>query len=365
MIGLSLRPIVGVAEGGESLPPAQVSFGQAGMPSRRRSRALFAAVPFALAAGLAGLETGRTWVDRYTHTEPPTVASIDIYRPLVDDTPVTVTFDAGGERIAWRTTADDVRSNVMLWRRMHLANWNGVPAPLREQALGNMLARYADIVMDPQAWDRMDEFDWDFVPQPIRTLAFRQMVAYWSGYYGVGAPYGLPPRHVADTLAAIVMSESWFDHRGVLVNQDGSRDIGLGGASDYARDRVRRLYDAGTLDVHLSDDAYFNPWVATRFVALWMTLLLDEAHGDLDVATRAYHRGIARAGDRLGAAYFEIVRSRLTRFIRNQHAPPAWEYLWHRGRALERQEWPWTTRRAFDPEPVEVVARREADRPLR
>jgi hypothetical protein len=174
--------------------------------------------------------------------------------------------------------------------------------------------------------------DWDRVPQPIRTIAYRQMVAYWAGYDDVGGRYDVPPRLVAETLAAIVMSESWFDHRGLFVNRHGSRDIGLAGASDFARARLRELHAGGIVDVALSDRDYLNPWAATRFVAIWMSLLLDEAAGDLDLAVRAYNRGIARANDARGTAYLETVRRRLTRFVRNEDAPPAWTYAARRAR---------------------------------
>jgi hypothetical protein len=204
-----------------------------------------------------------------------------------------------------------------------------------------MLVKYRAVLMSPSTWDAMNSADWDLVPQPIRTVAYRQMIAYWAGYYDVGAKYAIAPRRIANTLSAIVMSESWFDHRAVFVNNDGTRDIGLGGASDFARRRLRELHKVGSVDVALPDEAYFNPWMATRFVTIWMSLMLDEAAGDLRLAVQAYHRGIANAHDRLGSQYLQTVQERLTRFIRNRDAPPAWDYLWGKAREIEEQDWPW------------------------
>lgn len=298
-------------------------------------------LPVAFLVLLLSVPVAIVWIRVATFTALPEVRPVDSYHLYVDDMMIPITIRGG--TAPWDATATELRRDPRLWRRMDVTDWNGVDARIRADAFDAMLDRYRHVLTTPAVWDRMNQDDWDRVPQPIRTLAYREMIAYWAGFYHLGGDT-LDPVVVRETLAAIVMQESWFDHRAVSVSRNGNRDLGLAQASDYARARMRQLAAEGRVDVVLADADYFDPWKATRFLALWMRELLAESSGDLDVAVRAYHRGTGGAHDGRGTAYFDLVRQRLSRFIRNHDAPAAWSEIWHRGRLIERDAWPWLHR---------------------
>lgn len=271
----------------------------------------------------------------------PEVESRSVYHQIVDDRPVPITVTAGWERVAHVATHDELLSDATLWRRMHVADWDAVPDPLRAAGLDAMLARFKPLLTTPSVWDRMTPHDWDLVPHPVRALAFRHMLQYWTSYYHVGDRYGLSRSLVADTAAAIVMSESWFEHRAENVNQWGNRDVGLAQASGFARRKLHELHAAGRSDAVFEDDEFYNPWVATRFVAIWLSYLLNELDGDLETAIRAYHRGDVRARKGEGGEYLEGVLRRRHVYIRNHSQSPAWRHLMNRDREITREAWPW------------------------
>jgi hypothetical protein len=287
----------------------------------------------AVAIVAAGAAAGHRWL-RVTTFESIPLAPMPAAGLFAEPVMVAITISAGLQRGPWIATEDELRDSVEVWKRMHLEDWDGVRPSLRVAGLDAMLLRYARLLNNPAAWDRMTAHDWDAVPQPIRTVAYRRMVAYWSGFYDVGAEFNLPAGTVADTLAAIVMSESWFDHRARALNRDGTWDVGLAQASLFARERLRQLHAAGMVDAALGEEEYDNPWMATRFVALWMQLMLRESGGDLDRAVRAYNRGSADAMDSLGAEYLAAVQQRLSRYIRNADAPSSWNHVWRRSRQV-------------------------------
>jgi hypothetical protein len=84
---------------------------------------------------LVALSAAGVAVERSLTTVLPTVPGPDLIDIFFDRTPATITFTIAGRPLGWRTTADDVRGYLRLWRRLHLAEWNQVPEPLRQQGL--------------------------------------------------------------------------------------------------------------------------------------------------------------------------------------------------------------------------------------
>jgi hypothetical protein len=251
-----------------------------------------------------------------------------------DRTPVRVTLTADWQKVTAVASTYELESSTWFWQRMHFDDWDRVRSDVREAALDHMWRRYQHVVATPRQWDTMSAADWDLVPQPVRAMAFVQMMRYWNGHYHVGSAFDLPRRMVADTMSSIVMVESWFEHRAESTGHSGNRDVGLGQLSDWTRQRLRTLFEAGQIDFGPDHESqYYDPWQASRLVAIWFDLMITEHRGDLDAAIRAYHRGtpLARAG--LGQDYLaNVVRKRRT-FMRGESRSPAWNYLMLRSAA--------------------------------
>jgi hypothetical protein len=260
--------------------------------------------------------------------EPLTVVS--------DARPVTVQTTAPDWRkVTVKTTVDRLRTDRTLWRRMHLDDWDRVAVVLREQALRNMLLAYGG-VLQPGRWRDLVTTDWDSVPQPIRAVAFTRMIWHWARIEALGAEFDAASERLAQSVAAIVMAESWFEHRAVNVNPWGNRDLGLAQCSDHCRATISEMFEAGAITFNPRDDDYFNPLIGTRVATVWFERELLLSAGDVNLAIRAYHRGQENALDGQGDAYLARVLSLRDRYITAQTASASWRYLTAQVRAGAR-----------------------------
>jgi hypothetical protein len=257
----------------------------------------------------------------------PAVEEIHIWPRFFDLRPVDIVTTVRWRKMAMTVTRHQFLVDHTLWQRMHFEDWDRLPADLREAALDRLLARYGRLVSARRQWPAMTAIDWDLVPQPIRAMAFVSMIEHWVDFYDVGGAFGLERQEVRQTLKAIAMSESWFDHRAFGINVDGSVDIGLGGASGFARDTIRRWYDEGRCDFTMTDDDYFDPWLTTRWLAFWFEVMLHEATGDIGLAVRAWNWGISRAAAGAGGDYLARVERRRTRYFEGPSQSPTWRRL--------------------------------------
>jgi hypothetical protein len=293
---------------------------------------LFGMVILASLAGLGVL--GRVWWDARAVRQAigeslllPDEAVPDLLHRWFDVTPVEVTWTAAWEKFTSPISRYVFRTDHTVWARMHFEDWDRLAAQERAQPLRALLDRTGAVVRAGDCWPVMSAFDWDDVPQPIRAVAILGVVEYWTRFYSVGEQYEHPIPDMVQVAQAIVMSESWFEHRAVLTNPDGSRDIGMAGASAYARRVITEWYVRGLVDFTLSDDQYFNPWHAGRFVAYWFDLMIHEADGDVDLAIRAYNRGIGRARRGEGDEYLAAVRRRRRQFMQGESRSPTWNTI--------------------------------------
>ena len=246
------------------------------------------------------------------------------YQTLADLQPVDFTMTVNWSKVRVTSTAEQLASNPMFWRNMHFDDWDRVPRETRALALSRMMERYRPAVSGPATWSRLEAADWDMVPQPLRAVLFPRMIEHWANTYGLTHIYYLDPDRVIATLNAVMMAESWFEHRGININQWGNRDLGLGGCSDRCRRILGEMASEGDLDFALTDEDYFNPWHATRALVVWFGLELIRSDGNLALAVRAYHRGFEAASAGEGAEYLANVKRLRLRYFGGQVESDTW-----------------------------------------
>jgi hypothetical protein len=320
-----------VGAGGRTTVRARLPASQAARaaPPRaaRRLQALAPVTVFLLSSALWLAALGPPLLVETLATLPPPVTPRPALSTLADLTPVAGRRTAAWQKIPFVAPRDSFLRDFTIWRQMTFDDWDVVEPATRNAALEAMFRLYAPVLDGPAVWSRMSALDWDLVPQPVRAAAFMRMVDDWCDREGFGRAYDLDPREVADTVKAIVIAESWFEHRAVQEGPSGNRDLGLAQCSDFCRASLDRLHRQGLFETALTEADYLDPFVATRVAGVWLSIMLDETGGDLARAIGAYHRGARRAGDNRGLAYVETVLRRRSRYIRGGGSSPSWSRI--------------------------------------
>lgn len=270
------------------------------------------------------LEARAVQRDLETRIAVPADTPPDLLHRWFDVTPVHVRYTAAWQKFTIAVPRHVFQTDPTIWARMHFEDWDRLPATERQVPLASMLARRGAAIHAGDCWPVMSPGDWDDVPQPIRAVALLGIIEYWTRFYAVGETFGHGIVDMVRTVQAVVMSESWFEHRSVLTNSDGTRDLGMAGASAYARGVISDWHERGLVDFTLTDEEYFNPWHAGRFVAFWFDLMLHEADGDVELAIRAYNRGIYQARRGRGDDYLDGVLRRRRQFMEGPSRSPTW-----------------------------------------
>jgi hypothetical protein len=276
-------------------------------------------------AGLFGSAPAVAWLG--SAPLPAAAAAPSAYETLIDLRPVTFTMTVDWVKVPVTSSIEELASNPMFWRSMHFDDWDRLPSEVRDRALPRMMERYSAVVADPGWWPLLGAADWDMVPQPVRAVLFPRMIEHWADVYGLTRIRGVNPGLMVTTLNAVMMAESWFEHRGINVNEWGNRDLGLGGCSDRCRRVLGEMAEAGHLDFSLAEEDYFNPWHSTRALVVWFGLELARANCNLDLAVRAYHRGFETAVDGEGVEYLTTVKRLRRRYFGDESPSPTLQTL--------------------------------------
>ena len=253
-------------------------------------------------------------------TIPPYIKPISAYSTIVNDHTLEARITAGGFKLPFKAVRSDVESNGFFWRNAYIDDWDLLPADARERGLEKLMEKYKGFLFDAGKWSEMNASSWDYVPPPVRTIAYMNMIDYWSRHYNGGKKFGMSTKEFAGLVKAIVKAESWYEHRAINRNPDGTKDLGLSHLTDCSRKSISNLFGK-----NYTGKDYLNPLVGTEAAVLWFSQMLNESNGDVKQAVRAYNKGTAKAREGEGAEYYERVSS-LSSVISNP-VSPAMQFL--------------------------------------